>query len=67
MICHGRIRKQSPTKQTHVTPPKFNIASEKWWLEDYSLSYWVLVTFQGRAAKLRQGKANILSSFNLGL
>ena len=23
-----------------ITPPKFNIALEKWWLEDFLLSYW---------------------------
>ena len=40
-------------------PPKFNIASEKWWLEDsFSIGK---VTFQERTVKLREG---ILSKFN---
>ena len=47
----------------HPTSPKWeshkfleNIAPEKWWWEDFRLSYWVSVTFQGRAVKLREGK-----------
>ena len=36
-----------------ITPPKFNIASEKWWLEDYFPIG--KVTFQGRTVKLRSG------------
>ena len=36
------------------TPPKFNIAPEKWWLEDYFPMG--KVTFQGRAVKLWGGK-----------
>ena len=35
------------------TPPKFNIAPEKWWLEDYITIG--KVTSQGRAVKLREG------------
>ena len=34
------------------TPPKFNIAPEKWWLEDYFPIG--KVTFQGRTVKLRE-------------
>ena len=40
------------------TPPKFNceFTPEKWWLEDDPpFKFWVLVTFQGRAVKLREG------------
>ena len=37
------------------TPPKFNIAPEKWWLEDYFPVG--KVTFQGRAVKLREGSS----------
>ncbi len=36
-----------------ITAPKFNIASEKLWLEDY-FPIWK-VTFQGRTVKLREG------------
>ena len=36
-----------------VTPPKFNIAPENWWLEDYSPI--AKVTFQGLCVKLREG------------
>ena len=36
-----------------VTPRKFNIAAEKWCLEDYFPTG--KVTFQGRAVKLREG------------
>ena len=42
----------------HNTPPKFNseFTPEKWWLKDVtSLSYWVSVTLEGRAVKLREG------------
>ena len=41
--------------QTNIwdTPWKFNIAPEKWWLEDYFPIG--KVTFQGRAVKLREG------------
>ena len=39
-----------------LTPPKFNIAPEKWWLEDYFPIG--KVTFQGRTVKLREGKQN---------
>ena len=35
------------------TPPKFNIAPEKSWFEDYFPIG--KVTFQGRAVKLREG------------
>ena len=40
-------------------PPKFNIASEKWWLEDYFPIG--KATFQERTVKLREG---ILPKFN---
>ena len=36
-----------------ITLPKFNIAPEKWWLEDYFPIG--KVTFQGRIVKLREG------------
>ena len=36
-----------------LTLPKFNVAKNDGWKT--SLSYWVLVTFQGRTVKLREG------------
>ena len=40
-----------------IHPPKFNIefTPEKWWLLKTILSYWVPVTFQGRAVKISGG------------
>ncbi len=29
------VGKKQRKLRSHVTPPKFNIASEKWWFEDY--------------------------------
>ena len=41
----------------NLPPLKFNseFTPEKWWERKTILSYWVLVTFQGRAVKLREG------------
>ena len=54
---HFRVSQESkpPGPKPPITPPKFNIAPEKLWLEDFLLSYWVLVTFQGQTVKLREG------------
>ena len=40
---------KSDTSNPSTTPPKFNneFTPEKRWLEDFLLSYWVSVTFQG--------------------
>ena len=39
------------------TPPKLNIAPEKWWLEDY-ISYWE-GDFSGAMLNFREGKHDI--------
>ena len=46
-------KKGSQRLQKRHTPQKFNIAPEKWWLEDYLPIG--KVTFQGRTVKLREG------------
>ena len=51
------------TSQRHkiITPPKFNIVPEKWWLEDYFPIG--KVTFEGLChVKLREGKRNLSQS-----
>ena len=51
-------------------PPKFNSKSpEKWWDRKQILSYWVLVTVQGRTLKLPGGylPQQMTTSFFLGL
>ena len=46
-----------------TTPPKFNSLPLKiQWLEHYFLSYWVSVSFQRRAVKLRGGFKGFLFS-----
>ena len=45
--CYGK----NTFKSTVITPPKFNIAPEKWWLEDYFPVG--KVTFQGLCWTLR--------------
>ena len=40
------------------TPPEFNKAPEKWWLEDYFPIGKVL--FQGRTVKLQEGKWGVI-------
>ena len=42
-----------------LPPPRFNIAPEKWWLEDYFPIG--KVTFQRRAVKLREGSVTLTS------
>ena len=46
-------------------PPKFNIAPEKWWLEDYFPIG--IVYFQGRTVKLQEGKffGDLAANLNL--
>ena len=52
---NGRAHNQIKSK---CTPPKFKseFTPEKWWERKMILSYWVSVTFQGRAVKLPGGK-----------
>ena len=58
-VAMDEISFQSYICISKSTPPKFNIAPEKRWLEDVRLSYWVSVTFQGRAVKLPGGTTAI--------
>ena len=52
MSVYVEVRFLNPENTTpKITPPKFNIAPEKWWLEDY-FPIWN-VSFQGRTVKLR--------------
>ena len=44
-----------PCSQEAITPPKFNIAPEKWWLED-CFPFW-MAYFQGRTVKLPGSRA----------
>ena len=57
MVDDGSVKVRVGGKDAHdfvvFTSPKFNIAPEKWWLEDYfpfGMAY-----FQGRAVKLPGG------------
>ena len=49
---------QEGRSSNYTTPPKFNIAPEKRWLED---DYFPIgkVTFQGRTVRLREGITSI--------
>ena len=47
--------------QIIATPPKFNIAPEKWWLEDYFPIG--KVTFQRRTVKLWEGNYSVPHSW----
>ena len=51
--CFLKPKKKRGDKERKFTPWKFNIAPEKWWLEDYFPIG--KVTFQGRTVKLREG------------
>ena len=42
--------------ETPIYSPKLTVRPEKRWDWKSILSYWVLVTFQGRTVKVREGK-----------
>lgn len=44
-ICEDNSNVRHIVAVSAATRLKFNIASKKWWLDDYILSYWVLVGY----------------------
>ncbi len=41
IIGYGGLLQSEKLTHFKLTPPKFNIAPKRWWLEDVCLSYWV--------------------------
>ena len=54
----------------YITPPKFNMAPEKWWLEDYILSFWdgifslAMLNFQGVMVAYKVEGVNMMMIFS---